>query len=171
MRLRLCPQAQFFSPKNTKTYLSRQKKDIFGGLPGVALSRGRDIPGHSRKNTVLNTVSFPPLNYSPSMLVVLLVVVLVVMLLSCCCRCLCLLCCRVANTPAATTVGILPSPPLLLVGEEEDACYTNANSSPATWAQAVCRALESRASLDRPHPANCAGGKGSNNDGGTNGGG
>jgi hypothetical protein len=45
----LCPQAQFFSPKNTKTYLSRQKKGTFGGLPGVALSRGQDIPGHSRK--------------------------------------------------------------------------------------------------------------------------
>jgi hypothetical protein len=60
--LRPCPQAQFFSPKNTTTYLSHQKKGTFGGLPGIALSRGQDIPGHSRKNTVLNTISFPPLN-------------------------------------------------------------------------------------------------------------
>jgi hypothetical protein len=37
---RPCPHAQFFSPKNTKTYLSLQKKGTFGGLPGVALSRG-----------------------------------------------------------------------------------------------------------------------------------
>ncbi len=48
-RLRPCPQAQFFSPKNTKTYLSHQKKGTFRGLPGIALSRGPDIPGHSRK--------------------------------------------------------------------------------------------------------------------------
>jgi hypothetical protein len=39
------------------------EKGTFRVLPGVALSRGRDIPGHSRKNTVWNTVSFPPLNY------------------------------------------------------------------------------------------------------------
>jgi hypothetical protein len=170
INLRWCPQAQFFSPKNTKTYLSCQKKGTFGGLPGVALSRGRDIPGHSRKNTVSNTVSFPPLNYSPSMLAVLLVVALVVVLLSCCCCCLCLLCCRVANTAAATTIGTPPTPPLPLVDKEDDACYTNTNSIPSTLTQAVCQALESHASWDRPLPAGYMGGKGGNDDGGTNGG-
>jgi hypothetical protein len=169
--LRLCPQAQFFSPKNIKTYLSRQKKATFRGLPGVALSRGQDIPGHSKKNTVLNIVSFLPLNYSPSVLAVLLVVVLVVVLLSCCCCCLCLLCCHVVNTTAAATVGMPLPPPLPLVGEEDDACYRNANSSPATLVQAGFRAMESRALLDRPLPAGCAGSKGGNNDGGTGGGG
>jgi hypothetical protein len=105
------------------------------------------------------------------MLAVILVVVLVVVLLSCCCCCLCLLCCHVANTAAAATVGTLPPLPPLLVGKEDDACYTNAVSSPATLAQAVCRALEFRASLDRPLSASCTGGKGSDNDGSTGGGG
>jgi hypothetical protein len=153
-----------------RTYLSHQKKSTFGGLAVVALSRGRDIPGHSKKNTVLNRVSFPQLNYSPSMLVVLLVIILVVVLLSCCCRCLCLLCCHIANTAAATTVGTPPPPPPPLVGEEDDACYSNANSSPAMLAQAVFRALESRTLLDGPLPADCVGGKGGNDDGGTGGG-
>jgi hypothetical protein len=91
--------------------------------------------------------------------------------LSCCCHCLHLLCCRVANTVAADTVGMPPPPPPPLIGEEDDACYTNANSSPATSAHAVCRALESRALLDRPLPAGHAGNKGSDNDGGTDSGG
>ncbi len=106
-----------------------------------------------KKNIVSNIVSLPPLNYPPSVLAVLLVVVLVVVLLSCCCRCLCLLCCHVANTPAATTIGTLlppPPPPPPSVGKEDDACYTNTDSSPATSTQAVCQALEYRASLDRP---------------------
>ncbi len=163
--------AHFLSPKNTKTYLSPQKKGTFGGLPGVALSRGQDIPGHSRKKTVLNTVSFPPLNYSHSLLAVLLVVVLVVVLLSCCCRCLRLLCCHVTNTAAAATVGTPPPPLLPSVGEEDDVCYTNTKSSPTTSAQAVCRTLEFCTLLDRPLPAGRAGGKGGNDDGGTNGGG
>jgi hypothetical protein len=60
---------------------------------------------------------------------------LVVVLLSCCCRCLCLLCCHVANTAAAATVGMPPPPPLPLAGVEVDACYMNANSSPATLSQ------------------------------------
>jgi hypothetical protein len=38
--IRGCPQAQFFEHKNIKTYLSRPKKGTFGGLPGIALSRG-----------------------------------------------------------------------------------------------------------------------------------
>jgi hypothetical protein len=108
------------------------------------------------------------------MFAILLVVVLVVVLLSCCCHCLHLLCCRIANTAAAATVGTPPPPPLPplpLVGKEDDACYRNADSSPPMSAQAVCWALESRASLDRPLPASCAGGKGGDDDGGTNGGG
>jgi hypothetical protein len=105
------------------------------------------------------------------MLAVLVVVMLVLVLLSCCCRCLCLLCCRVANTAATATVGMPPplTPPL--VRKEDDACYTNANSSLATLAQAVCWALESHALLDWPLPAGQVGGKGGNDDGGTNGGG
>ncbi len=76
------------------------------------------------------------------MLAVLLLVGLVVVLLSCFRHCLCLLCCRVANTAAAATVvtPLLQPPPS--VGKEEDACYTNTDSSPATPAEAVCRALE-----------------------------
>jgi hypothetical protein len=38
--LRPCPWAQFFSLKMIKTFLPRLKKAIFGGLAGVALSRG-----------------------------------------------------------------------------------------------------------------------------------
>jgi hypothetical protein len=63
-----------------------------------------------------------------------------------------------------------PPPPPPSVGEEDDACYTNANSSPATSVQAVCRALESRVLLDRPLPAGRAGSKGGDDDGGTDGG-
>jgi hypothetical protein len=102
-------------------------------------------------------------------LAVLLVVVLVVVLLSCCCHCLCLLCCRVANTATAATNGTPPLLPPPLVSKEDDACYTNANSSPTTSLQAICRALESRALLDQPLPAGCMGGKGGNDDGGTGG--
>ncbi len=105
------------------------------------------------------------------MLAVLLVVLLVVVLLSCCCHGLHLLCCRVANTAAAATVGMPPPPPPPSVGKEDDACYTNTASSPATLAQAVCRVLEFHTSLDRPLPAGCAGGKGSDDDGGAGGGG
>ncbi len=150
--LRGCPQAQFFSHKNIKTYLSHPKKGTFGGLPGVALSRGRDIPGHRKKHSFEHS-SLPPLNYPPSVLAVLLVVMLVVVLLSCCCCCLCLLCCRIANTTAAATVGMPPPPPPPpppSVGKEDDACYTNANSSPPMSAQTVCQALESHALLDWP---------------------
>ncbi len=43
--LRPCPQAQFFLQENITTYLSCPKKGTFKGLAGVALSRGRDIPG------------------------------------------------------------------------------------------------------------------------------
>ncbi len=93
-----------------------------------------------KKNIVSHIVSFPPLNYCPSMLAILLVVMLVVVLLSCCCHCLCLLCCRVANTAAATTISMPPPPPQLSVGMEVDTCYTSANSSPATLANAVFRA-------------------------------
>jgi hypothetical protein len=50
----------------------------------------------------------------------------------------CLLCCRVANTAAAATVSTPLLPPLLSVGLEVNACYTNANSSPATLLHAVC---------------------------------
>ncbi len=74
------------------------------------------------------------------MLAVLLVVVLVVVLLSCCCHCFRLLCCRVANRAAAATVGTPPPLPPPSVGVEVDACYMNADSSPATLAYAVCRA-------------------------------
>jgi hypothetical protein len=97
---------------------------------------------------------------------------LVVVLLSCYCHWLCLLCCCVANIAATATIGTpLSLPQLPLVGKEDDPCYTNADSSPATSAQAVCRALESRALLDCPLPASRAGGKGSNDDGSINSGG
>ncbi len=107
------------------------------------------------------------LNYPPSVLAVLLIVVLVLVLLSCCCHCLCLLCCCIANAVVATTVCIPPLPLPLSVGKEDDTCYTNTDSSPATLVQVVCRGLESRASFDWPLPASCTGGKGGNNDGST----
>jgi hypothetical protein len=44
------------------------------------------------------------------------------------------------NTAATATVGMPPPPPPPSVGVEVDACYMNANSSPAMLAQAVCRA-------------------------------
>jgi hypothetical protein len=68
-------------------------------------------------------------------LAVLLVVVLVIVLLPCCCHCLHLLCCRIANTANAATIGMPPPPSPPSVGVEVDACYTNADSSPATSSQ------------------------------------
>ncbi len=64
--------------------------------------------------------------------------------------------------PAGCIVALLamvappPLPPL--VGGEDKAHSTNANSSPAALAHAVCRALKARGSLDRPLPAGCTGG-------------
>jgi hypothetical protein len=110
------------------------------------------------------------------MAVLLVVVLVVALLLSCCCCCFYLLCCRIANTIAPTTIGMPPPLPLPLplplssVDVEDDAFYTNANSSPATLAHTICWALEAHALLDRPLPAGRAGGKGGNNDGGTGGG-
>ncbi len=80
------------------------------------------------------------------------------------------LCCHVAKTATAATIGTPLPPPPPSVGKEDDACYTNSDSSPTTLVQAVFRALESRASLDRPLPASCAGGKGGDDDGGMDGG-
>jgi hypothetical protein len=52
---------------------------------------------------------------------------------------------------------------------EDDANYTNANSSPAMLAHAICWELKALLLLDRPLLAGHLGGKGSNNDGGTGG--
>jgi hypothetical protein len=103
-------------------------------------------------------------------LAVFLVVVLVVVLLSCCCHCLRLLCCRIANITVAATVSMPPLPPPPLVGKEDDACYTNTDSSPAMLAQDFCQALESCTLLDWPLLAGCAGSKSSNDDGSIGGG-
>ncbi len=65
----------------------------------------------------------------------------------------------------------LPPPLLLSVGMEDDACYMNADSSPATSAHTICGALNACVLFDRPLPVGCAGGKGINDDGGTGGGG
>ncbi len=64
-----------------------------------------------------------------------------------------------------------PPPPTPSVDVVDDACYTNAHSSPATLAHAVCWVLEARTLLDQPLLAGCTGGKGGNNEGGTGGGG
>ncbi len=123
--------------KNTKTYLSHAKKVplevwLAPHCPGVKNTCTM------KNNIVSNIVSFPPLDYSPLVLAVLLVVVLVVVLLSCWCCCLCLLCCHIANTATTTTISMpLPLPPLS-VCVEIDACYTNADSSPAILLHAVC---------------------------------
>ncbi len=50
--------------KNIKTHFSRPKKGTFGGLPGVVLSRGRDIPGHSKKHRFTHSF-FPAIQLSP----------------------------------------------------------------------------------------------------------
>jgi hypothetical protein len=52
--------------------------------------------------------------------------------------------CRLADATAAAigTLPLPPLPPLPLVSVEDDACYTNANSSPTLSAHAVCRALK-----------------------------
>jgi hypothetical protein len=97
--LRGCPQAQFFSHKNIKTLLSHPKKGTFGGLPGVALSRGRDIAGHRKKTIVLNIVSLPPLNYPP------------LCWLSCWLSCWLLCCCHVVVVVFVYFVAALPIPP------------------------------------------------------------
>ena len=66
--LRPCPQAQFFSHKNIETYLSRPQKGTFGGLLGVALSRGQHIAGHRKKHSFTHSF-FPsiPLSYPCSL--------------------------------------------------------------------------------------------------------
>ncbi len=123
--LRPCPPAQFFSHKNIKTYLSRQKKRYLRRSAWRSTVQGSKHTWTLKKNTVSSIVSLQPLNYPPSVLAVLLVVMLVVVLLSYCCHCLHLPCCRVANTAAAATVGTPPPPPppsLPLVGEQDDAC-------------------------------------------------
>ncbi len=78
----------------------------------------------------------------------MLVVVLVVVLLVCCCFCV--------GNAAATVVSTLPLL-LLLIGVEDDACYMNADSSPATLAHTIFRVLN-RAFFNRPLPDGCAGG-------------
>jgi hypothetical protein len=69
-------------------------------------------------------------------------------------------------------VPLLPPPPLLLlpplIGGEDNARSTNANSSPATSAHAVFQALKAPALLDQPLLASCAGGKDSKGDSGNN---
>jgi hypothetical protein len=42
---------------------------------------------------------------------------------------------------------------------EDDACFTKANSSPATFAHAICWALNARTLFDWPHLAGCAAAK------------
>jgi hypothetical protein len=129
-----------------------------------------------KKNTVLNIVSFPPLNYSPSVMAVVFVVVLGIVLLSCCCCCLCLLCCRIANTAAAAAAAATtgtPPPPPPVVREEDDACYTNTNSrqQPHHVGASCLPGIGIPRIIGPALPAGCAGGKGGNNDGGTGGGG
>ncbi len=100
--VRPCPQAQFFSHKNIPF---PPKKRYIWRSAWHSTVQGSTHSWTLKINIVSHIVSFPPLNYPPSMLAVLLVVMLVVVLLSCCCRCLHLLCCHVANTATATTVG------------------------------------------------------------------
>ncbi len=89
--IRPCPQAQFFY---IKTYLSRSKKINFGGLAGIALSRGVDIPEHGDK-----IVSFLPLNSIPPLC-----------WLSCWLLCWFLCCCHVVVIVFVDFVAALPTP-------------------------------------------------------------
>jgi hypothetical protein len=63
----------------------------------------------------------------------------------------------------------MPLPPPPSVGVEDDACYTNADSSPAMLAHTICQALNARTLFDQPLLASRAGGKGSDDDGSTSG--
>jgi hypothetical protein len=120
--IRPCPQAQFFTQKHKSIPFPPKKRYLWrSGWRSTV--QGSRHTWTQKKNIISHIVSFPPLNYSPSVLAVFLVVVLVVVLLLCCCCCLCLLCCRVANTAAAATISTPPPPPLpplLLVGVEVD---------------------------------------------------
>jgi hypothetical protein len=58
--------------------------------------------------------------------------------------------------------------PLSSFGGEDNACSTNANSSPTALAQVVCWALKAHASSDRPLLAGRLGSKDSKGDGGNN---
>jgi hypothetical protein len=98
--LRGCPQAQFISHKNIKTYLSRPKKGTFGGLPGVALSIGRDIAGHRKKHSFEHSFS-PAIQLTPPPC-----------WLSCWLSCWLLCCCHVVVVVFAYFVAALPTPPL-----------------------------------------------------------
>jgi hypothetical protein len=51
----------------------------------------------------------------------------------------------------------LPLPPLF--GREDDARFTNTNSSPTVLAHTICRVLKAHASSDRPLPASPVDGK------------
>jgi hypothetical protein len=63
-----------------------------------------------------------------------------------------------------------PLPPPQIVAGEGNTHSTSANSSPAASLYAVYRVLKARASLDRPPPAGCMGGKDGKGDGNDNGG-
>ncbi len=71
---------------------------------------------------------------------------------------------------ALLAMVLLPPPPSPTFGREDNACSTNVNRSPTTWAHAVCQGIKARASSDRPLPAGRAGskvgkGNGGNDDG------
>jgi hypothetical protein len=75
------------------------------------------------------------------------------------------------STPPPPLPPLLPLLPPPLVDAEDDACYMNPDSSPASLVHAICRALKARLSSDQPLPASHMVSKGGDDDGGTSGGG
>jgi hypothetical protein len=151
----------YYQPKvmSTSTIFFTQKhnnipfpleKGIFEGLAGVALSRGRDIPGHSKKNTILNIVLFPPLNYSPSLLAVLLVVLLVVVLLSCCCHVV-----VVVFIYFVAALQTLPSPPQLACHCHRHRRWSGRRMMPATQTPTAVPPRWRKLSAGHWNPAHC----------------
>ncbi len=117
--LKPCPQAQFCSLKNIKTYLSHPKKGTFGGLAGVALSRGWDIPLDTKKKIFAHSF-IPPAQLFPLCVGCLVgchvgCCVVVVLLLCCCCVVVVVFIYFVAALPT-----LRPPPPPLSVGVEVD---------------------------------------------------
>ncbi len=149
-----------FSHKNMKTYLSRPKKGTFGGLPGISLSRGRDIAEHRKKHIFKHSFS-PATPLSPLLVgcldgcrvgccvVVMLFLLSLFTLLPRCQHC------HHHHRPHTVT----PATAATAVGQRGGGRLLHKRrQQPPQSAQAVCWALESRASLDRPLPAGRAGG-------------
>ncbi len=143
--IRPCSQAQFYLHKNIKTYLPTQKRYLWGKvwLAWHCLGVETSLDTEKKHSFFPATQFYYPLHVG--------------YLVGWCIRC-CVVIMLLSLFVFFDFVPALPMPELPLVGLEEDACSTNADSSPTTLTHAVCRALKAHALLDRPLPARCVGG-------------